>query len=67
MIGDQARKDAAFLFWCGEKARAGHSLTPEEARRFDEAHGRTRKILQAFFRLTDDQLDYTPGMPFKEP
>ena len=60
-----ARNGIRFMYWAGEKMKAGDELTHEEQEMFAEAEAASLASVKRFMRLGPEDWIYTPGEPFK--
>ena len=60
-----ARTAIRFIYWTGEKLKAGDCLTEEETVMFQEAEEASLASVKRFMRLGPEDWKYTPGVPFK--
>jgi len=60
-----ARKAVRFMYWAGEKMKAGDVLTEEETEMFQEAEEASLVSVKKFMRLGPEDWKYTSGEPFK--
>lgn len=60
-----SRQAIRFMYWAGEKMKAGDCLTEEETVMFQEAEEVSLASVKKFMRLGPKDWIYTPGEPFK--